>query len=97
MTDAKITVDEGKLHALARAEVERLTKKGAEFDRKLLKYNDIVETGIRYARCGNDPAKDQDIAESGVLNAVAACVRSDPLYLPRQSVKSLVYDWMIAR
>ena len=91
-----------ELHAEARQQVDRLKTLGVVFDKKQLRFNDIVETAIRYGRCSAvfDPAA----ARRGLVEAISACIPNDPMYVekpnPMYVEKSnpitIVPDWMLS-
>lgn len=62
---------EQHLHAGARAYVEILKDNGVPLSKKRLRFNEVVEVGFFYGRCGN--TFNLSAAEAGVLEAVDAC------------------------
>ena len=78
------------LHALARQHVQKFTDLGYRADKKLLRFNEIVATGIGYARLQNDPTKKMAVARAGVCEAVEACFPHSPLYVVGRGPLTLV-------
>lgn len=87
------------LHAFARAYADQRASKGAIFDRKMLRYNDIVAVGVFYSRCRVTPSV--DVAVAGVREAVDACVKDtgngapDPAYVAGRGPLTMVQEWMV--
>lgn len=69
--------------------VDHLAKSGANFDKKQLRFNDIVRVAkVFYPK---------DVA-GGITELVCSCDKTDPLYVPKQPMwKTLedAYGWMI--
>jgi hypothetical protein len=87
-------IDESKLHELARAEVDRHKARGALFDKKALRFNDIVAAGVHYSRCG--AIQRQGVAEDGVREAVEACVIGSAMHVPGRGPLTMIQTWMEA-
>lgn len=106
MSDA---LDEADLHRVAREAVDALKARGATFNKKRLRFNEIVQVGLFYARCGTIPS--QEVARQGVLEAVESCVTDHPgffvgfpndhaphpHYQSGPSVLDMIQPWMTAR
>ena len=71
-----MSVDPGPLHILARTMIDDAKARVCVFDKKLTRYNDIVEVGLRYAACGSDEGDDERSARAGVYDAVMACIKT---------------------
>jgi len=78
------------LHTYARELVEQIkTRENApRFDKKQLRFNDIVDVGAFYGAIGACP-------RDGVREAVEACIVGDPAHVPGGSVRSMIYPWMV--
>jgi len=87
-----MTIDPQSLHAHARAYATALKAAGAMFDKKHLRFNDIVEVGLHYSRCGVSPSL--DVALAGVREAVDACVIDDPQYIAGKGPLTMIQLWM---
>ena len=79
---------EDEIHIRARAEVLRRKASGVQFDKKQLRFNDIVFTALRY---GETPA----LRKAGMNEAIDACVIGDPMHVPGGSVCDIVDSWML--
>lgn len=91
---------EKQLHNEARAYAEKRRGLGAVFDKKALRWNDVVAVGNFYAKCG---AKwTMAVAISGVREAIDACVKDDgsgvpdPQYSPGRGPLTMIQGWMVA-
>lgn len=67
-------MDERNLHEYARAKHAEMVEAGLVFDRKMLRWNDIVAVGLRYDALGVD----QDISRihGGIDEALEVCVKA---------------------
>lgn len=87
-----------ELHVKARQTFIELQEKDLPFDKKQLRYNDIVSVGVFYGQCGWGYR--QEVAMKGVVEAVESCFleitkgKPNPLFVSKGSVLSLVQDWM---
>ena len=80
------------LHREAREYADLCKWKGAEFDKKHLRWNDIVEVGIFYADCG--VSWSMDVALAGVREAVDACIK-EISRRPRPNVLAKKPWWLV--
>jgi hypothetical protein len=87
-------MDADAMHVYARAYVARRENAGAKFDKKQLRFNDIVDVGLHYAKCCNVPT--MAAARCGIVDAVDACVVGSAMHIPRGSVRSMIQPWMEA-
>lgn len=79
-------MDTGSLHSLARSEASLYD----DLDRKQLRFNNIVETAVRFYSC--DPC-------AGVKELVLSSSRASTLYVPNDPMTeqlNLNYQWMLA-
>ena len=97
-----------ELHSRSRAVHESMVGFGHVFDRKLLRFNDVVEACLRYADCGPSDVTFEMYAEnafSAIEQVLASCIkemsptwyddrRPDSMYVPNQGPLTIVYDWM---
>lgn len=97
-----------ELHVRSRAVHESLVSFGHVFDKKLLKFNDVVEACLRYADCGPDDSTMEeyaDVAFSAIGEVLASCIKElsltwsvdrapDSMYVPKNGPLSIVYEWM---
>lgn len=79
-----------ELHIEARRYTEQRKAAGAIFDKKMLRFNDIVAVGRFYGQCGDGLA-----AIAGVREAVDACVKGDPQYVPGRGPLTMIQPWMV--
>lgn len=86
-------IDEEKLHSYARERVTALKAVGVVFDKKQLRFNDIVDVGLFYAACGDNVST--DIVYAGICDAVDACIPENPMHIPKGSVQTMIQDWMM--
>ena len=82
------------MHAYARELVANYEAQGRKIDKKQCRYNDIVQTAMRYGACAQPFS--ETAAWGGLRDAVAACVIGDPMHVAGGRVSDLVPDWMIA-
>lgn len=80
------------LHIEARRYADERKAAGAVFDKKHLRFNDIVDVGFFFADCGAIPSL--ELAISGVREAVDACVIGDPQYIKGRGPLSMMQPWM---
>jgi hypothetical protein len=85
-------IDENRLHIYARELVDKYKSDGSQFDKKQLRFNDIVNIGLHYSRCGTIPS--QAIAESGIHEAVEACIIGNLAHIKGGSILSMINKWM---
>lgn len=95
-----------ELHIRSRKMHESLVGFGHVFDGKLLKFNDIVESCLRYADCGPDDITIEEyskVAFSALEEVLASCIKSstwdvdkrhDLMYISKNGPLTIVYDWM---
>jgi hypothetical protein len=84
-----------KLHAIVRADVDAINSSGRVFDKKQLRFNDIVEAGMRYGAVSSEFS--ENAAIWGAKEAVLACVVGDPMYVKGGSVLDIVPEWMVQK
>lgn len=83
------------LHTKVREKVEYFKQfDGAEFPKKLLRYNDMVESCKRYFLCGDSRTITESKIESVVEEVVRGCLKGDCMFTGRSSLE-IVPDWMI--
>ena len=89
-TDQQV-IDE--LHKYARELVSFYKTQGIDFNKKMLRFNDIVDYGFHYARMAIKPTI--EIAKHGVYEAVLMCIKNTAYSLdkPIQQIIS-EYKWM---
>ena len=86
-------LDEPELHIAARRMAEDMAARGASFEKKMLRWNDIVAVGVFYSDCGAAPS--MATAISGVKEALDACNKNDPAaYVPGRGPLSMIQEWM---
>lgn len=91
MTDMESMREE--LHGVARVQVALARMDGAQIDKRVCRFNEIVETAIRYGMCG--ATFSPSVVRAGLQEAIDCCVIGDPMHTGA-SCLSLVPDWMIA-
>ena len=74
MTDANLNME--LLHEFAREVVVRMKSYGVIFDKKMLRFNEIVAVGLNWSRMGFVPS--DGIARAGIMDAINACVKFNP-------------------
>ena len=88
-------VDLARLHRFARRHAEKRKAQGAEFDKKQLRWNDIVAVGVFYGRCGAE--FDMDAARGGVQEAVDSCIKNwEYGWYAGGTVLGMIQSWMIS-
>lgn len=97
-----------ELHSRARAVHESLVDFGHVFDKKMLRFNDVVEACLRYADCGLDDIKFDtycDRAFSALPEVLASCIKElspiwsvdkapHSMYVPGRGPLTITYEWM---
>ena len=83
-----------EFHGAARVQISLAKMDGKEVDKKVCRFNDIVETAIRYGMC-SEPFS-ESAARAGLTDAIDCCVINDPMHTGDTPL-SLVPDWMIAK
>ena len=94
-----MSLNEQRLHQYARAIVQEHKARGVIFDKKQLRFNDIVLVGKRYSEMLSDGHEHRihDVAMGGVRDAVDACIKGSDMHVVGGSVLSLAPEWMIAK
>lgn len=77
-----------ELHKYAREYADLRRSSGADFDKKHLRWNDIVAVGEFYGAIGCKP-------KEGVREAVDACVKGDPQYIAGRGPLTMIQPWMV--
>lgn len=90
MCDASL---EETMQGVARVQVALGKMDGFKFDKKITRYNDIVETAIRYGKCGT--RFNEGAAWAGLIEAIESCSPDIPEMYSPEGVRGMVYDWMI--
>lgn len=86
-------LDEPKLHVAARQIAEDMTARGASFDKKMLRWNDVVAVGVFYSDCGAAPSLATAIL--GIKEALDACNKNDPAaHVSGRGPLSMIQEWM---
>ncbi len=80
------------LSGRARIQVALGKLEGHTFDRKMIRFNDIVAGAMNYGRCGKFYSVRAAI--DGLDDCVAACIVDDPMYVKGSGPAEAVYDWM---
>lgn len=83
-----------RLHAELRRRLALVREDGCEIDKRLCRFNDMVEAAIRYGRC-SDPFS-ESAALAGLQEAIDCCIVGDPMHYRGGSCLGLVGDWMLA-
>lgn len=90
-----------RLHGEARLDVALGRMNGRVYDKKQLRFNEIVQTALDYTDCGS-PAR-VEVAFAGMREAIDACAPTrfdgtpNEMYVEGGSVRSLVQPWMLER
>lgn len=93
MTDEIGAKLERRMHGEARLRVHLAKMDGFSFDKKVLRFNDIVDVAFRYGRCGGSFS--EAAAWGGLQEAIEACSPDFPEMYAPQSVLSLCPEWML--
>ena len=81
------------LHGAARVQVALAKMEGNKLDKKVCRFNDLVETAIRYGCCSEE--FNEKAAWDGLRDAIDCCIVGDPMYVANKTSLSLVSDWML--
>lgn len=88
------TETEEKFHGIARLQIRLAQMDGRKIDRKVCRYNEIVETAMRYGRLRG--VFDEGLAREGLTEAIDCCISGDPMHTGRSCI-TLVPDWMLPK
>ena len=87
-------LDEQTLHTYAREKAAAMI--GAEFDKKMLRWNDVVAVGVFYSDCGVAPS--MDVARYGIVEALQACDKANlAFYAAGRGPLTMIQPWMVTR
>ncbi len=82
-----------EMHGWARLQIALARMDGHKIDKRVCRYNELVETGMRYARCG--VAFQPDAAWGGLKDAIDSCIIGDPMHTG-ESALGIAPEWMVA-
>lgn len=88
-----ITQLKERLHGEARLQIALAQMDGHQIDKKVCRYNELIETAIRYGLC--DTTFREAVVFAGLREAIDCCVVGDPMHIPKGSCRALVPDWML--
>lgn len=74
-----------ELHVVIRACVDTMRYTGKVFDKKMLRFNDIATVARFYEKKGWP-------IENGIAEALCACVKGDPAYVPGRGPLTLLEE-----
>lgn len=80
-----------QMHGHARVQLALARMDGHKIDKRVARFNELVEAARRYAACGSG---DETVAWGGLRDAIDACIVGDPMHTG-ESALGLVPDWMI--
>lgn len=81
------------LHGISRLQIHLAKMDGCRVDKKICRFNDIVDTAIKYGRLGENFSPVH--AVSGLKEVLDACIVGDPMHYEGGYVTGIVYDWML--
>ncbi len=94
MNASRIDALKLRLHGEARLQLSLAKMEGLRIDKKIARFNEIVETALRYGHCGVEFS--EHVVLSGLMDAIDCCIVGDPMHTPGQSCCSLVENWMLS-
>ena len=81
-----------QMHGEARLQIALAKMEGHQIDKKICRFNDIVQCATRCGMCGE--IFDTDASVSGLREAIDACIIGDPMHTGC-GPSEIIPEWMI--